>query len=84
MNLKRKQEAKLNFKETSSIQLINDEIEKVTLEIETNHPELYILLDETPYKTNVWGKVITETDLEDYLKSLKAQLETFQKNEPLK
>lgn len=60
---------------------INEEIESCILEIEMHYPELYYLLEETPFNANVWGKVVTEEDLEDYLNTLKNQLHTFKKKE---
>jgi len=47
-----------------------------------NCPELYQLLDETPYEISVDDKdVISIEVLEDYLNSLRNQMKTFQKNE---
>ena len=37
---------------------INDEIEACILEIEMHYPELYHLLEETPFNTTVLGKLL--------------------------
>lgn len=52
------------------------EVIEITAEIETKYPELYKYLDETPFhvcKTEV--KEICKDDLEEYLKTLKSQLQ---------
>ncbi|WP_158851090.1 hypothetical protein [Algibacter sp. L1A34] len=61
------------------IQQFNDETEACILEIETNYPELYNVLEETPFRGISSSEPISAEDLEDYLNTLKEQLHTFQK-----
>jgi hypothetical protein len=51
------------------------DIIKLSAEIETNYPELYKYLDETPLPImNPQGKEISPDELNDYLNTLKKQL----------
>lgn len=51
------------------------EIISLTANIETNYPELYKYLDETPFNICTTDKKeICVTDLEEYLATLKTQL----------
>lgn len=55
---------------------IMQEVMEITAEIETEYPELYKYLDETPFhvcRTEV--KEICKDDLEEYLQTLKGQLQ---------
>lgn len=60
---------------------INEDIEACILEIEMHYPELYHLLEETPFRGMDSNKPISNDDLEDYLNSLRDQLRTFQNKE---
>lgn len=54
---------------------IMEEIIKITSEIETYYPELYKYLEETPMpESNGAGGDISNSDLENYLNTLKWQL----------
>ena len=49
---------------------------EITAEIETKYPELYKYLDETPFHVcKTEAKEICKDDLEEYLKTLKDQLQ---------
>jgi hypothetical protein len=51
------------------------EIIQITSEMETNYPELYSYLSETPIEIcDTEEKTICTTDLEHYLATLKSQL----------
>jgi hypothetical protein len=57
------------------INQLMQEIIRLTSNIETNYPELYRYLDETPLSLgNATSKEISTTDLENYLNTLKEQL----------
>lgn len=54
---------------------IMEEIIKITSEIETDYPELYKYLDETPISVgNITEEDISNSDLENYLNTLKWHL----------
>lgn len=55
-------------------QLMQDII-RLTTEIETNYPELYKYLNETPlYLSETTSKKVHTTELKQYLETLKSQL----------
>jgi hypothetical protein len=57
------------------INQLMQEIISLTTNIETNYPELYRYIDETPiFLSNSAGTDITTTDLESYLNTLKEEL----------
>lgn len=57
------------------LNILMQEIISLTSNIETNYPELYQYLDETPlYLCKTEEKVICAADLEEYLETLKEQL----------
>ncbi|MFZ1703030.1 MAG: hypothetical protein WAT79_01720 [Saprospiraceae bacterium] len=63
---------------------INDltiEILEVTSKIQEKFPELYVLLSETPLFHDFTNKSMVLKDFEQYLTSLKMQLETFEKHD---
>jgi hypothetical protein len=61
-----------------NIKQLMQEIVEFTTEIETNYPELYKYLDETPILiSNSTNKGISSTDLENYLNTLKEQLKDY-------
>ncbi len=54
------------------------EIVSLTTQIETNYPELYQTLDETPiYLGDSEKKEITTKELETYLNTLKTELKNY-------
>ncbi len=59
-----------------NINQLMQEIIKLTTEIEINYPELYKYLDETPlFISNSPQRDISTVDLENYLNTLKEQLQ---------
>lgn len=59
----------------SDIAKISSEIEEFTVSLKMNYPELYKVLDETPYTET--GDNVSALDLEDYLNTLKEQVKHF-------
>jgi len=58
---------------------LTKEILLVTMMIQKSYPELYNLLSETPLFISSAKKEIKVVDFEQYLESLKMQLNTFSK-----
>ncbi len=59
-----------------SLNALMQEIIRLTLKIETDYPELYRFLNETPLRLSETKKDrINTNDLEQYLESLKTQLQ---------
>lgn len=59
-----------------SLNQLMQEIIQLTTEIETNFPELYIYLEETPLSLGeTEEKTISTKDLKQYLETLKSQLQ---------
>lgn len=59
-----------------TINQLMQEIIKITFEIETDYPELYKFLNETPLDIcDTKEKTICTSDLEHYLNTLKLQLQ---------
>ena len=59
-----------------SLNALMQEIIRLTLKIETDYPELYRFLNETPLSLSETKKdKINTNDLEQYLESLKTQLQ---------
>lgn len=60
------------------INQLMQEIISITSTIETDYPELYKFLDETPFKIcETEKKEICISDLEEYLQTLKEQLKDY-------
>jgi len=57
------------------------EIQKVTSEIREKFPELYVHLSETPLFIDLKEHKLELQDFQQYLVSIKMQLETFEKYE---
>lgn len=62
----------------NQIQQFNEDIQACILEIEMHYPELYYLLEETPFKGIDSDAPISAADLEDYLNTLQEQLRIIQ------
>jgi hypothetical protein len=63
-----------------NLNILMQDVIKLTTVIETKYPELYKFLDETPLIIrNHPEKEINTTDLKDYLQTLKNQLEEYVK-----
>ena len=58
---------------------ILNEIFEITTIIQKKHPELYLNLNETPLFLTYKKDDLSLIDLEQYLESLKVQLNTFEK-----
>jgi hypothetical protein len=52
---------------------LEEEINRLTSEMRDNYPEMYKLLNETPLFSNPGAK-LSDTDLENYLLTLRDQL----------
>ncbi|HVD99931.1 MAG TPA: hypothetical protein VNB90_17100 [Cytophagaceae bacterium] len=66
-----------------TIQTLLQELLSLTTQIETNYPELYQTLDETPIflGKNTSGDMTTK-ELESYLNTLKTELKNYIVNHP--
>ncbi|GGG49394.1 hypothetical protein [Bizionia arctica] len=65
----------------NQVQLFNEEILDCIFEIEMYFPELYYLLEETPFKGINSNQLISIEALEDYFNTLKEKLNTFRINQ---
>jgi hypothetical protein len=61
------------------IKELMDEILAVTMVIRDEFPELYQHLDETPFLTSAYHKRIGSNSLEEYLNTIRSQLESLKK-----
>ncbi|TCP23615.1 hypothetical protein EV195_10885 [Tenacibaculum skagerrakense] len=59
---------------------LTDCILLVTMEIKDKFPELYQLLDETPFLSSVQDKGIEAISLEEYLNTIRYQLKDYKNN----
>ncbi|MFY7672024.1 hypothetical protein ACOSP6_13140 [Tenacibaculum sp. MEBiC06402] len=59
---------------------LTDCILLVTMEIKDKFPELYQLLDETPFLISVHDKGIEAISLEEYLNTIRYQLKDYKTN----
>lgn len=62
-----------------NLQNLTRKIFKVKGKIQSSHPELYFLLNETPLFMFINQEDITVQDLKQYLSSIRMQLVTFEK-----
>ncbi|MGD1320696.1 hypothetical protein [Chryseobacterium sp. 2R14A] len=67
------------MKPKDNLQNLTGQIFKVTTKIQSQYPELYFLLNETPLFMSPGEKNITMKDLKQYLSSIRMQLITFEK-----
>ncbi len=66
-----------------TIHTLLQELILLTTQIETNYPELYKTLEETPlFLGKAPEKEITTTELESYLNTLKTELKQYILNHP--
>jgi hypothetical protein len=63
------------------IKELTDEILTVTMVIRDKFPELYQHLDETPFLASAYHKRIGSKSLEEYLNTIRSQLESLKKVE---
>ncbi len=61
------------------IKELTNEILTVTMEIGDKYPELYNLLDETPFHISIDKKGIQPNCLEEYLNTIRSQLKDYKK-----
>jgi hypothetical protein len=59
-------------------QLFNEEAEACILDIEMNYPQLYHLIEAIPFKNKKSKTSVFSKDLQDYINSVKEQLQMFQ------
>jgi hypothetical protein len=66
-----------------TIHTLLQELVLLTTQIETNYPELYQTLEETPiFLGSAPGKEISTVELENYLQTLKEELKRYILNHP--
>lgn len=66
-----------------TIQTLLQELVLLTTQIETNYPELYQTLEETPlFLGKTSGKEMSTDELENYLQTLKKELKLYIENHP--
>lgn len=68
--------------ENTEHQKLTAEIMAVTAKIQTEFPEAYKLMSETPLFLSYSKPEITNTELEEYLSEIRGQLDTFRSGKP--